>query len=135
MRNALASLTDRQRAVLVLWVFGDVSEAQVADVLHCAVGTVKSTMARAVAKLRENPGIRRRWRSRADAHSGQAGRDRPYRRPASQQATKLPGLMVLMTRQSRFLPATHSSPMRPLPPPVGYAAYQRWTTRLNRATT
>jgi RNA polymerase sigma-70 factor (sigma-E family) len=55
VRGALASLTDRQRAVLVLRVFDDLSEAQVADVLHCAVGTVKSTMARAVAKLREDP--------------------------------------------------------------------------------
>ena len=45
----------RQRAVLVLRVYDDLSEAQVAQVLDCAVGTVKSTMARAVAKLREDP--------------------------------------------------------------------------------
>jgi RNA polymerase sigma-70 factor (sigma-E family) len=55
VRNALAALTDRQRAVLVLRIFDDLSEAQVADVLHCAVGTVKSTMARALAKLRKDP--------------------------------------------------------------------------------
>lgn len=55
VRSALGSLTDRQRAVLVLRVFDDLSEAQVAQVLDCAIGTVKSTMARAVAILRENP--------------------------------------------------------------------------------
>jgi RNA polymerase sigma-70 factor (sigma-E family) len=52
---ALATLTDRQRIVLVLRVFDDLSEAQVAQVLDCAVGTVKSTMARALARLREDP--------------------------------------------------------------------------------
>ena len=55
VRGALGSLSDRQRAVLVLRVFDDLSEAQVAEVLVCAVGTVKSTMARAVARLREDP--------------------------------------------------------------------------------
>jgi RNA polymerase sigma-70 factor (sigma-E family) len=55
VQGALRSLTARQRAVLVLRVFDDLSEAQVAQVLDCAVGTVKSTMARAVAKLREDP--------------------------------------------------------------------------------
>ena len=55
VRDALARLTDRQRAVLVLRVFDDLSEAQVAQVLNCAIGTVKSTMARAVARLREDP--------------------------------------------------------------------------------
>ena len=44
-------------AVLVLRVFDDLSEPQVACVLNCATGTVKSTMARALAKLREHPGL------------------------------------------------------------------------------
>jgi RNA polymerase sigma-70 factor (sigma-E family) len=55
VQGALGSLTDRQRAVLVLRVFDDLSEAQVAQVLGCAIGTVKSTMARAVARLRQDP--------------------------------------------------------------------------------
>jgi len=55
VRGALAGLSDRQRAVLVLRVFDDLSEAQVAQVLGCAVGTVKSTMARALARLRVDP--------------------------------------------------------------------------------
>jgi DNA-directed RNA polymerase specialized sigma24 family protein len=50
VRSALGSLTARQRAVLVLRVFGDLSEARVAQVLDCAVGTVKSTMAKAMAR-------------------------------------------------------------------------------------
>jgi RNA polymerase sigma-70 factor (sigma-E family) len=55
VQRALGSLTDRQRAVLVLRVFDDLSEAQVAQVLGCAIGTVKSTMARAVTRLRQDP--------------------------------------------------------------------------------
>lgn len=57
VQSALDSLTSRQRAVLVLRVFDDLSEAQVAGVLNCATGTVKSTMARALVKLREHPGL------------------------------------------------------------------------------
>jgi RNA polymerase sigma-70 factor (sigma-E family) len=53
--SALKSLTSRERAVLVLRVFDDLSEAQVAQILGCAVGTVKSTMARATARLRHDP--------------------------------------------------------------------------------
>ena len=53
--GALGSLTARQRAVLVLRVFNDLPEAQVAQVLGCAPGTVKATLARAVARLRADP--------------------------------------------------------------------------------
>jgi len=55
VRSALGSLPNRQRAVLVLRVFDDLSEPQVAQILGCPVGTVKSTMARALARLREDP--------------------------------------------------------------------------------
>jgi RNA polymerase sigma-70 factor (sigma-E family) len=55
VQGALRSLPARQRAVLVLRVFDDLSEAQVAQVLDCAVGTVKATLAHAVARLREDP--------------------------------------------------------------------------------
>jgi RNA polymerase sigma-70 factor (sigma-E family) len=57
VRTALGSLGARQRAVVVLRVFDDLSEVQVAHVLGCAVGTVKSTMARAMARLREDPAL------------------------------------------------------------------------------
>jgi RNA polymerase sigma-70 factor (sigma-E family) len=55
VRSALGKLTNRQRAVLVLRVFDDLSEAQVARTLHCPIGTVKSTMAAAMARLRKDP--------------------------------------------------------------------------------
>jgi RNA polymerase sigma-70 factor (sigma-E family) len=53
--RALRSLPARQRAVLVLRVFDDLSEAQVAQVLDCAPGTVKATLSHAMARLREDP--------------------------------------------------------------------------------
>ena len=55
VQDALGSLTRRQRAVLVLRVFDDLPEAQVAHLLGCPPGTVKSAMSRALAKLREDP--------------------------------------------------------------------------------
>ena len=55
VRDALGSLPRRQRAVLVLRVFDDLSEAQVAHLLDCPLGTVKSAMSRALAKLRDDP--------------------------------------------------------------------------------
>jgi DNA-directed RNA polymerase specialized sigma24 family protein len=57
VRDALGSLPDRERAVLVLVLYDDLSEVQVAQVLDCAIGTVKSTMSRAMAKLRQDPGL------------------------------------------------------------------------------
>jgi RNA polymerase sigma-70 factor (sigma-E family) len=51
--DALAGLTPRQRAVLVLRFFNDLSETQTADVLGCSPGTVKSSASRGLARLRE----------------------------------------------------------------------------------
>ena len=53
LRDALATLTSRQRAVLVLRVYDDLPEAQVAQILNCSVGTVKSAQSRALARLRD----------------------------------------------------------------------------------
>jgi len=50
---ALAQLTPRQRAVLVLRYFNDLTEAQTADVLGFSPGTVKSNTSRGLARLRE----------------------------------------------------------------------------------
>ena len=51
--EALAQLPARQRAVLVLRYFNDLTEAQVANVLGCSTGTVKSSASRGLARLRE----------------------------------------------------------------------------------
>lgn len=53
VRRALDRLTARQRAVLVLRHFDDLTERETADVLGVNVGTVKSTNATALARLRE----------------------------------------------------------------------------------
>jgi RNA polymerase sigma-70 factor (ECF subfamily) len=53
VRRALATLTARQRAVVVLRYFDDLTEADTAAALGCPVGTVKSTHAAALARLRD----------------------------------------------------------------------------------
>ncbi len=51
--EALGQLPPRQRAVLVLRYFHDLTEAQAAEVLGCSPGTVKSNASRGLARLRE----------------------------------------------------------------------------------
>jgi RNA polymerase sigma-70 factor (sigma-E family) len=52
VHDALAALTPRARAVVVLRYWADLSVEQVAEVLGCPPGTVKSLSARALGKLR-----------------------------------------------------------------------------------
>ena len=49
----LASLSPRQRAVLVLRYYEDQSEVQIAETLGCSTGTVKAHASRGVALMRE----------------------------------------------------------------------------------
>ena len=51
--RALAALPPRQRAALVLRYFDDLNQAEIADLLGCSVGTVKSQISRGLARLRE----------------------------------------------------------------------------------
>ena len=52
LAQALGTLPARWRAVLVLRFYDDLTEAATAEALSCPVGTVKSTTARALERLR-----------------------------------------------------------------------------------
>ena len=52
---ALTQLPPRQRAVVVLRYFSDLSEAQTAQMLGCSIGTVKRHSHDALARLRVEP--------------------------------------------------------------------------------
>ena len=52
LHEALWALPPRKRAVLVLRYLEDLPEAQVADILGCSVGTVRSQTHKAIAQLK-----------------------------------------------------------------------------------
>jgi RNA polymerase sigma-70 factor (sigma-E family) len=53
----LHELPAQQRAVLVLRYYEDLRDADIADILNCAEGTVRSLAARAFAALRRHPDL------------------------------------------------------------------------------
>jgi RNA polymerase sigma-70 factor (ECF subfamily) len=50
---ALNQISERDRLVVALRYFFELSEAEMAQVLECPVGTVKSRLSRALARLKE----------------------------------------------------------------------------------
>jgi RNA polymerase sigma-70 factor (sigma-E family) len=63
--GALGRLSGRQRAVVVLRYFLDLSETQTAAELGCSVGAVKSHASRALAHLRTAPELTGLWEPEA----------------------------------------------------------------------
>jgi RNA polymerase sigma-70 factor (sigma-E family) len=49
--NAVRTLPERQRACVALYYYEDLPEGEIADVLGCSIGTVKSQLFKARAKL------------------------------------------------------------------------------------
>jgi RNA polymerase sigma-70 factor (sigma-E family) len=56
MKRALLLLPIRQRAALVLRYYEDLPESQIAEILRCRPGTVKSLLSRGIAELRTHIG-------------------------------------------------------------------------------
>ncbi|WP_079063192.1 SigE family RNA polymerase sigma factor [Peterkaempfera griseoplana] len=59
LRRALRQLPAKQRVIVVLRYVEDMSERQVAVLLGCSAGTVKSQASRGLARLRELPAFNR----------------------------------------------------------------------------
>ncbi|MFE1343783.1 SigE family RNA polymerase sigma factor [Streptomyces sp. NPDC058757] len=53
--EALADLSPRQRTVMVLRYWDDLTEQEIAEVLQCSIGTVKTHARRGLAALRAHP--------------------------------------------------------------------------------
>jgi RNA polymerase sigma-70 factor (sigma-E family) len=67
---ALRELPPRQRAVVVLRYFDDLTETQTAEAMGCSMGTVKSQSAKALARLRTCEPLRGAWSEEARRDTG-----------------------------------------------------------------
>ncbi|MFE6820865.1 SigE family RNA polymerase sigma factor [Streptomyces sp. NPDC057675] len=57
LTTALGALPDRQRTVMVLRYFEDMSDQEIATALNCSLGTVKTHARRGLAALRDHPAL------------------------------------------------------------------------------
>ena len=57
--TAVRELPVRQRACIVMFYMDDMSESQIAEILDCSTGTVRSQLSRARDKLRRTLGSKR----------------------------------------------------------------------------
>jgi RNA polymerase sigma factor (sigma-70 family) len=57
MRSALLALPERQRCAIVLRYYEDLPDAEIADLLRCRPGTVRSLISRGLAVLRGVPEV------------------------------------------------------------------------------
>jgi 2-polyprenyl-3-methyl-5-hydroxy-6-metoxy-1,4-benzoquinol methylase len=99
--GALATMTARQRAVIVLRYREDLPEAEVAEIPGCSVGTVKSTASRGLARLCTTIG------DDAAGHRTQSRDVSPRRRPHVRVVTC--GDMI---SQQRWCPLTANRRLR-----------------------
>ena len=51
--DVIATLPPRQRAAIVLWFYEDLPDEEIAELLGCRVATVRTSVFRALAKLRK----------------------------------------------------------------------------------
>ncbi|MEU4698714.1 MULTISPECIES: SigE family RNA polymerase sigma factor [Nonomuraea] len=61
--NELRALPPKQRAVVVLRYYEDLSDKEIAEILGISRGTVRSQAARALEKLRVSPGVLEKGRA------------------------------------------------------------------------
>ncbi|WP_405583862.1 SigE family RNA polymerase sigma factor [Streptomyces sp. NBC_01190] len=77
--RAIVRLPPRQRAMVVLRYYEDLSEVQTAELLGVSVGTVKSAVSRALGKLRDDPELE----PLRESGAGPAGGERELTAPAA----------------------------------------------------
>ncbi len=121
--RALARLPKRQRAVLVLRYFEDLSEAEIASTLDMAPGTVKSYAAKGLATLRADPAILSVPAAPAATERLAAVRERvKHRRRAivATTAAVIAIIVMLLLTGSPFLRRQTLPPIEPLPIPKYY---------------